>query len=157
MDGIIDALLTAARTELVRTVGRCELDAVLADFANGHRPVVIVDGAGLTAGVDSDIVTRILAPIMDNACRYALGRIEVRAHRAGHQVAVEVSNDGPLLPPTLAEQVFEPGFRARPDDGHDGAGLGLALARRLARAADGELVLDTSAARATFRLLLPAG
>jgi signal transduction histidine kinase len=61
------------------------------------------------------------------------------------------------LPPELGELVFEPGFTAAAGDGHRGAGLGLALARRLARAADGDLVVDADAATTTFVLTLPAG
>lgn len=159
MDGIIDTLLAAARNELTRTVGRCDLDPVLAAFTTDReRPQVSSRRAGLTVGIDADVVARILTPIVDNARRYAATEIRLEAHRVHHGVAVEVSNDGPLLPAELAERVFEPGFRAiSAEDGHDGAGLGLALARRLARSADGDLTVDTGAARTTFRLVLPAG
>ncbi|MCW2940763.1 MAG: hypothetical protein JWN00_3748, partial [Actinomycetia bacterium] len=52
---------------------------------------------------------------------------------------------------------FEAGRRADPQDGHDGAGLGLALARRLARSAGGDLTLAPSAGGARFLLTLPPG
>jgi signal transduction histidine kinase len=102
-------------------------------------------------------VTRILTPIVTNARRYAVAEIRIEARRMEHAVAIEVSNDGPRLPNELAERVFEPGYSADVGDAHDGVGLGLALARRLARSADGDLIVDTDAARTTFRLLLPAG
>jgi signal transduction histidine kinase len=59
--------------------------------------------------------------------------------------------------PDRADDVFEPGFTTAAADGHDGAGLGLALARRLARAADGDLTVDVDAPVTTFVLSLPAG
>ena len=70
---------------------------------------------------------------------------------------IRVTNDGPLLPPQLSELVFEPGSTVAAADGHRGAGLGLALARRLARAADGDLFVDTDAPTTTFVLTLPPG
>ncbi|MGW3461758.1 sensor histidine kinase, partial [Streptomyces olivaceoviridis] len=65
---------------------------------------------------------------------------------------------GPGVPETFRDELFQPGRRADPGDGHDGAGLGLPLARRLARAAGGEVTHDprhTPGAR--FTVSLPAG
>lgn len=158
MDGIIDSLLAAARSELVRTVGRCDLDPVFAAIsAEQPTPATSYPPTDLAVGVDRDLVVRILSPIVDNARRYAAAEIHLVAHRVGKDIAVDVSNDGARLDPAVAERVFEPGFRAGPDDDHDGAGLGLALARRIARSADGDLTVDACADRTTFRLTLPAG
>ncbi|MEU9544126.1 hybrid sensor histidine kinase/response regulator [Streptomyces mirabilis] len=73
-------------------------------------------------------------------------------------VRVEVIDDGPGVPRPFASRLFEPGQRADPGDGHHGAGLGLPLARRLARSAGGEVTYDpehTPGAR--FVVSLPAG
>jgi signal transduction histidine kinase len=159
MNGIIDTLLVTARTELVRTLGHARLNPVLQSFRSDASPAVVVTDTELSVGVDGDVVTRILAPLVDNGRRFA--RTEVRlgaAHADGAgAVAIRITNDGPVLPSELAEQVFEPGFTASDGNGHVGAGLGLALARRLARAADGDLAVDIDAPATTFVLTLPAG
>ncbi|WP_373559061.1 sensor histidine kinase [Streptomyces sp. Ag82_O1-15] len=93
-----------------------------------------------------------------NACRYAHSEVAVRAYRAPDGVRVEVIDDGPGVPRPFASRLFEPGQRADPGDGHHGAGLGLPLARRLARSAGGEVTYDpehTPGAR--FVVSLPAG
>lgn len=158
MDGIIDTLLAAARSELTRTVGRCDVGSVLRQFASSDpgEPGVVIAPTNLVAGVEAEVVARILTPIIDNARRYAASTIRLSAQRAGTAVAVDVANDGPAIPAGLREQVFAPGFRGA-EDGHDGVGLGLALARRLARSADGDVAVDPSAAATTFRVILPAG
>ncbi len=61
------------------------------------------------------------------------------------------------MPEEFRGALFEPGRRADPGDGHDGAGLGLALARRLARAAGGDLTLAAAGPGARFAVTLPAG
>ncbi len=67
-------------------------------------------------------------------------------------------DDGPGVPPQFAGQLFQPGRRADPADGHGGAGLGLPLARRLARSAGGEVTYDEQHAHgARFVVSLPAG
>ncbi len=158
MDAIIESLLAAARTELVRAVGRCDLAEVFSALTDlSHTPVVTSSTTDLVVGVDRDLVRRIICPLIDNARRYAVGEIRLDARRSGAGVCVDVSNDGELLDPALAERVFEPGFRADAHPDHDGAGLGLALARRLARSADGDLVVVPGTARTTFRVTLPGG
>ena len=65
--------------------------------------------------------------------------MRVRATADRDSVHVEVHDDGPGIPPELTERVFEPGFQA--GDGPVGAGgLGLPLARRLARSCGGDVV-----------------
>jgi signal transduction histidine kinase len=61
------------------------------------------------------------------------------------------------VPDGWEEAIFEPGRRADPEDGHSGAGLGLPLARRLARAGGGELHVVPAAEGATFVVTLPPG
>ena len=56
------------------------------------------------------------------------------------RVRVAVRDDGPGIPPELGEQAFEPGVRG-PGAADGGAGLGLPLARRLARSCGGDVTL----------------
>jgi len=150
MDRILDTLLATARAELTTTPGTCRLSEVLAELpTTAHR-----DGPDVIVGVDSAVLERILAPILANAERYARSRICVTPRSAGRQVHIDVANDGPPLPGD-PDSLFEPGYRDE-GAGHDGAGLGLALARRLARAAEGD-VTAVAADPPTFRITLPAG
>lgn len=79
--------------------------------------------------------------------------VTTRARVEGSRVVVEVADDGPGVPPDIAESLFEPLVTARPG----GTGLGLALARRIAAAHSGSIVLVPSERGATFRIDLPAG
>jgi signal transduction histidine kinase len=158
MDSIMETLLAAARRELAGHVGRSELGPVFERLAADHdTPRVTTEPTSLSVGVDPALVDRMLGPVLENARRYAATGVHLAARRDGTCIAIDISNDGATLPPDIAERVFEPGFRAERADGHPGAGLGLALARRLARSADGDLTLDLSASATTFCLVLPAG
>ena len=151
---IIETLLSAARVGTGSLPGTCSLTAVLAGL---DAPVGSVAPDADTVGVDAAVAARVLAPILGNARRHARGQVTVEARRTGGIIAIDVANDGEAIPHELRERVFEPGFRAAPDDGHDGAGLGLALARRLARAADGDVTVVPAVAGTTVRILLPPG
>ena len=79
-------------------------------------------------------------------------RIETSARREGDRILVDVSDDGPGVPESVAQTLFEPLVTARPG----GTGLGLALARRIAAAHGGSISLVPSEIGARFRVELPA-
>ncbi|WP_405785072.1 HAMP domain-containing histidine kinase [Streptomyces sp. NBC_01378] len=122
------------------------------------KTFVDVADPGLQAGVAPALLERIVSPLLTNAVRFAVSAVTVSARQLPGRVRIDVTDDGPGVPAMFVGDLFQPGRRADLDDGHDGAGLGLPLARRLARAVGGEVSHDpgyTSGAR--FRVDLPVG
>lgn len=159
MERIIDTLLTSARTENAAEQGRCEVSAAIEEVTapwrrDGVQIDVTVQPSDLHAGIDLDVCERIIAPIVDNAVRFAASRISIVAAQASRGVTLDISNDGPAIPAEQHERIFTPGASLANAAGARGAGLGLALSRRLARAADGDVTVH-GGDPATFRILLP--
>jgi two-component system, OmpR family, heavy metal sensor histidine kinase CusS len=122
------------------------------------KTVVDVTDPQLAAGVAPALLERTVSPLLTNAVRYARSTVTVSARRLPGGVRIAVTDDGPGVPETFVDDLFQPGRRADLDDGHDGAGLGLPLARRLARAVGGEVSHDSGhTAGARFLADLPAG
>src|SRR6202007_1438072 len=98
----------------------------------------------IQVGVETDVAERVLAPLIENACRYGGSSVTIGMEQRGGSVVFTVDDDGPGVAAQDREQIFEPGWRngSGADDGQ-GAGLGLALARRLARAAGGDVYAET--------------
>jgi signal transduction histidine kinase len=80
-------------------------------------------------------VEQALQPLLANAVRHARVVVTVQLERDDGHVLVHVLDDGEGIDPDEVEHVFAPGNSAS-----GGAGLGLPLARRLARAAGGDVV-----------------
>ncbi|WP_055523724.1 sensor histidine kinase [Streptomyces graminilatus] len=159
---ICDTLLDDARGGTLTAPGTAEVLPALRRLIQlqdvPDHLTITTEGRHVAAGVPPALLERIVGPLLANACRYAHARITVHAYHTSDGVRVEVIDDGPGVPPPFAAHLFEPGRRADPGDGHAGAGLGLPLARRLARSADGEVTYDpghTPGAR--FTVSLPAG
>jgi two-component system sensor histidine kinase KdpD len=104
---------------------------------------------------------RALANLLENAIKYGPSDepIELWIARVGDRVRLTVADRGPGIPETERALIFEPFYRskgARPDVG--GAGLGLAIARRIAEAQGGSLTYaPRPGGGSEFRLELPAG
>jgi signal transduction histidine kinase len=159
MDSLLDTLLTQAAQDVTDAPGRCAVEDVVqaAVAAAGTDLRVNVDVVrGLEVGASAEVVERILAQLLGNALRFATGSITVTGRHTAQGVSIVVSDDGPGVPAEFRSRVFEPGQRAEPGDGHPGSGLGLALARRLARSAGGDIVLRDTDRGAAFAVLLPA-
>jgi len=161
MDRILATLMAAARAESRPERGRSALGDAFAALSEEWGPVLAGRGVHLdvadtteTVGVEAGVVERIVSPLLDNAARHARSHVRLDAARHDGVVRVRVGDDGPGVPAAERERVFEPGVRGAAAGG-DGAGLGLALARRLARASGGDVTLDGGERGATFAVDLP--
>jgi signal transduction histidine kinase len=149
MSEILETLMAAARAEAGLDRGRCSLSVALEEVRQTWQPVLEDHGVRLEmpraapniVGVDADVVARIVAPVLDNARRFARSRVSVTAQDRDGGIAVVIDDDGPGVPGDDVERPFEPGVSFSEDNGHRGSGLGLPLARRLARAAQGDVLL----------------
>ena len=167
MTTILDTLMAAARAQARATPGVCDAgdvaqraaEAIAADAGRGEVTVQVRCASAVSAGADAELAERILAPLLENAARFARAAVTVDVARRGSQVVLDVRDDGPGIRPARLDAIFEPGVRdARTADApHDGAGLGLPLARRLARAAGGDVRAVPSSAGAHFEITLPRG
>ncbi|MET7703291.1 HAMP domain-containing sensor histidine kinase [Streptomyces sp. NPDC005485] len=170
MRTICDTLLDDARDSAPATPGTAWIRPALRRAVEtlgepSHLTVTVLvqgscdgDEGDLEAGVQVALLERIVSPLLANSCRYARSRVTVRACPAPCGVRIDLTDDGPGVPESFAPHLFQPGRRADPGDGHGGAGLGLPLARRLARSVGGEVTYDpghTPGAR--FVVSLPAG
>ncbi|MEU1088773.1 HAMP domain-containing sensor histidine kinase [Streptomyces sp. NPDC005892] len=168
MRTMCDTLLDDARDRAQNTsaapVGTTAVVPVLRRLVESldarDRVEIFVDGGdpGPRTGVASPLLERIVSPLLSNAVRYARATVTVSARQLPGSVRIDVTDDGPGVPRAFADELFQPGRRADLDDGHDGAGLGLALARRLARSVGGEVShAHGHPCGACFRVDLPVG
>jgi signal transduction histidine kinase len=122
---------------------------------------VMDSGQPARVRAEHELVERILAPLLDNAARHAQSSVRVIVEPAVDWIELIVEDDGPGLPPDEREAIFEPGRRAHSQAASatvtsQGAGLGLALCRRLARSAGGDVHAAYSDDGARFVVRLPA-
>lgn len=99
--------------------------------------------AGATVSGHAQDLERLFCNLFENAIRHSPhpGTIHVAASDLGARIAVHVRDHGPGVPDSDRERIFQPFFRSAAAYGTPGYGLGLAIARKVARAHGGELSL----------------
>jgi signal transduction histidine kinase len=165
---IVDTLVAAARHEAGAVRGTSDAYTVAADISQVCATLASDNSVDLDVeqpdppvrlGIDADLAERILQPVFENACRYGSTRVRVSIERRDSTVRYVVADDGPGVSADERESIFEPGIRGHVGEsgGPDGAGLGLSLARRLARSTTGDVELLTDAnGGGRFLVRLPA-
>jgi signal transduction histidine kinase len=156
MSTTITSLLAIARADMrsdTRTTA-----TVLVTAALEHRPptsqvTVTADGvAAIEVSAPPELAVRALAPIVENAFRYAVSSVTFSAEAHERTVDITVSDDGEGITTGDLESVFVSGRRGPRSDG---AGLGLALSRRVARTLGGDVRVTSTAHPTSFTLTLP--
>ena len=162
MEHMLDGYLAFARGEGGEDPTATDLSALLADVAKqagrkGGKIDLHTEGQ-LLVPLRPMAFKRCMTNIVENAMRYG-EHIALRAGIRGNGVEIVVDDDGPGIPEDLREEVFKPFFRidSSRNPGTGGVGLGLSIARDVARGLGGEIQLEESALgglRARIRLPL---
>ncbi|MBM3535977.1 MAG: HAMP domain-containing protein [Alphaproteobacteria bacterium] len=154
MEHMIEGYLAFARGEGSETPTPTGLGNLVAEVVDGARRsaqgVTITldagpDEAALTVPVRPNAFKRCLANLVGNACRHGRN-VVVTARRLADSIEILVDDDGPGIPVASREEVFRPFFRLdrsrNPKTG--GTGLGLTIARDVARGHGGDVVLEAA-------------
>ena len=133
-----------------------ELEPLLKELTGADIDGVDINAnmpAGMTVTADRDQFFRAVGNLVRNAVQAGAQEISVSSHRYNGVMLIDISDNGPGLPPRAQENLFKP-FKGSTKSG--GTGLGLAIARELIRGHGGDLELEsTSGAGTTFRIILP--
>ena len=137
---------------------RVDVGEVARDVSARDQRVRVTTGDGLPpANLNRGVASRILEELVDNALRFSTEttgvEVQVTAAAAPGAIEVRVVDGGPGIDPLEHERVFRPLEQLEELNVrvHQGAGMGLALARTAARAMGGDVVIETSSsAGSTF-------
>jgi two-component system osmolarity sensor histidine kinase EnvZ len=149
MERMIEGYLAFARGEGDEVTTPSDLSDIIEDVAAGARR----DGADVAVGWTGDMnielrpiaIKRCITNLVSNALRHGT-RAEIHAARGKTSVEITVDDDGPGIPPDRREDVFRPFVRLDESRNVDtgGSGLGLTIARDIARSHGGDVSLGTS-------------
>ncbi len=163
--GDLESLARAEAAGFALERGPCDLAAVARDVAAELADAFRVKGVALDlvlepVGVrgDADRLAQVARNLLTNALRYtpAGGRVRVRTVPADGRATLAVTDDGPGIPREDLPHVFERFWRGAQAGEVPGSGIGLTVARALARAHGGDILVRSEVGRgSTFTLALP--
>jgi signal transduction histidine kinase len=143
-EGLIDGLLTLARTERPPTREQVDLATTAEDVIDiTEHPVHARLGPAPAAG-DPVMLERMVANLVDNAVRYNVPGGEVWVETSCHdgRAVLTVANTGPMVDPSAVPGLFEPFRRSVDRTGAQGHGLGLTIVAQIAAAHDGAVTAE---------------
>lgn len=141
LDALIDEILLASRLEALphlEVTEPVDLLALTAEACARHDHVDL-EGKPATVKGDQRLLLRLIRNLLDNASRHGLPPVQVRLQATGSRAELIVRDHGPGLSKDEFDRVFEPFYRGKAARDRAGTGLGLALARQIARHHGGEL------------------
>lgn len=160
LHGVIADLLDLSRLEFGRLrVQRAPADParLLHEVAALHAPVAADKGLTLRVAapatlparlIDTLRVQQVLHNLLSNAVKFtAEGEVEAMLAVDGDELLYTVRDTGPGVPAARADAIFEPFEQVAPQQADQGTGLGLTIARRLARAMGGDVSCRAAAPR----------
>ena len=155
---VVSQLLSPARRAAAASAALTGIDEIVQQqvtewepaFRHAGRKLVVIGARGLEAHVTPGGLAQVLATLLDNALMHGGGTVTIQTSQNARSVVIEVRDEGKGIPPDLVSRIFERSVSGRPE----GTGLGLALARTMA-AADGGRVVLVKAKPATFAVFLP--
>lgn len=165
ISNIIEDILVAARSDkaalsiaLEEADLREQADLVLRGFVGAEdiRDAIEVDSGSAVALADPARVRQIIRNLLSNAVRYGGEKISISVEARANRAVVEVRDNGKGIPEKYRDSVFEAYSQAERSHKVSGSvGLGLHVARTLARAMQGDLTYRYEDGMSVFELALP--
>ena len=164
LDSLVGSDLAATAPELVEL----DLAAIIGGAVELVRPALERRSItltfdvppGLSARAHPDHLAQVLSNLLQNAVRYtpAGGTVSVAAGRRPADIVVSVTNTGTAIPTAELPHVFERFYRVEKsrDQAQGGAGIGLAIVKRLVEQSGGQVGAESSGERTRFWFSLPA-
>jgi signal transduction histidine kinase len=142
---VVSQLLGRARRSMTGAPTLASVDDIVAQqvdewepaFRREGRKVELTGEKNLHAYVTVSGASQVIATLLDNALMHGAGTVTIRTSQTHRSVVIEVRDEGKGVPPELVSRVFERSVSGAPG----GTGLGLALARTVAAADGGQVVL----------------
>ena len=166
---LIANILTFSRKQknkLTLKTGMHNPDIIIRKVLSNHKPSLQQLGIAPTLKLnanqdfelDQDKFEQIIGNLINNVEKYAASGkvIEIASKIQNSQLEVIVSDNGPGIEESYYEKIFQPFFRIsdKASDGTAGTGIGLSIARDLARLHEGDLVILKSDKGAKFKLVI---
>ena len=161
---LVDDLLSLARLDgeapiRSTTVDLCAIAEAGVAAARGRSAgssIELEAGTGSMVNGDPESLSRVVRNLLDNALTAAgpPGHVTVRVAPEADEARLTVEDDGPGVPAAERERIFDRFVRLEPS-APTGHGLGLAIARRIARQHGGDITCDSVPVGARFTLRLP--
>jgi len=139
----LDYMRDSSRREAAQPIDiTALLESLQTDYQDTGRTVEIEGAIARPYAARPLALRRCLSNLVDNALRYG-GRAVIRAEETAAGITLRVLDEGPGIPEEQLEQAFEPFARGEASRSREtgGTGLGLGIARNIARAHGGDLVL----------------
>ena len=142
---VVTQLLSPARRVGAGSAGLISVDKIVLQqitewepaFRRAGRKMVLIGESRLQAYVTPGGLAQVIATLLDNALMHGKGTVTIRRTQSASSVVIEVEDEGNGVPAELVSRIFERTVSGRPE----GTGLGLALARTMATADGGRIVL----------------
>ena len=155
---VVSQLLGRTRSRAGGSRKRVSIDDVVAQqvvewdpaFRRKNRKLEVTGDKNLRAYGKPGTLSQVVATLLDNALVHGAGTVTIRTSRTPNSVVIEVRDEGKGVPAELVPRIFERSVSGKPG----GTGLGLALARSIA-AADGGNVVLVRPKPAVFAVFLP--
>ena len=173
MARLVDDLLELTRLQAGRVqlrLAECDLTELATRVSHSIEPLAAESDQRLTLAVppkpvvvqaDAARLERVLANLLGNAAKYGRrgGLITLALERLDGGALLSVADDGPGIPPSEHERIFERYYRVANEETRrkPGSGLGLPIARRMVELHGGRLWVESRPGQgATFKVALPA-
>lgn len=151
IDRTLDDILSLARVgrageHLEPTDLAALVETIVSEFDDLGEPVSVTASARAVVPLRETMIRRALRNLISNAVKYG-GKAELSVEQFADRLAVHIDDGGPGLPDAQIERMFEPFQRAEASRNRatGGSGLGLTLARAIARDHGGEVRLSNRA------------